>query len=244
MDDVAALRAHAIPLAGTDPELAEDDLAPLLERLAGARLVGLGEATHGDHESFQFKARLIRALVPQSAVRLVLFEAGPAEMDPLDRYVTGASDSLPMGSELHPWRTEEVRDLFVWLREWNTKRGSAGHVARNGAAARQRGPSRALDRAAGRDLSAVAGGVVGPGGAAAGVGAAGPLPGRERARSVGAVWPRREGRVMGAQPPRLARVVAGREPPPGTPRGGLPGGVLCVRAGGVQRQQPEPRAER
>src|SRR5919108_3717375 len=128
MDDVAALRAHAIPLAGTDPELAEDDLAPLLERLAGARLVGLGEATHGDHESFQFKARLIRALVPQSAVRLVLFEAGPAEMDPLDRYVTGASDSLPMGSELHPWRTEEVRDLLVWLREWNTTRGGDGEV--------------------------------------------------------------------------------------------------------------------
>src|SRR5687767_6734451 len=42
---LAALRATAIPLAGVDPALPSDDLAPLLERLGGARVVGLGEAT-------------------------------------------------------------------------------------------------------------------------------------------------------------------------------------------------------
>jgi erythromycin esterase len=125
MSDVETLCAQAMPLAGVDPTLPEDDLVPLLGRLAGARIIGLGEATHGDHESFQFKSRLIRALVRQHGLRLVLFEAGPAEMDPCDRYVTGASDALPMGAELHPWRTEEVRDLFVWLREWNAEHGDA-----------------------------------------------------------------------------------------------------------------------
>src|SRR5919108_5070177 len=133
MDDVAALRAHAIPLAGTDPELAEDDLAPLLGRLAGARLVGLGEATHGDHESFQLKRRLIQALVRQRGFTVVLFERGPAEMDAYDRYVTGASDTLPLGNELHPWRTEEVRDLSGWLRAWNS--GHAGDAGQAGRAA-------------------------------------------------------------------------------------------------------------
>src|SRR5688572_23564676 len=126
-DALAPLRAQAIPLAGADPDLPEDDLAPLLERLADARLVGLGEATHGDRESFQFKRRLIQALVRHRGFRLLLFERGPAEMDPYDHYVTGASDTLTMGNELHPWRTEEVRDLFVWLREWNTRQ--TGHAA-------------------------------------------------------------------------------------------------------------------
>src|SRR2546425_204869 len=83
-DDPAALRAHAIPLAGVDPAVPDDDLAPLLERLAGARLVGLGEATHGDHESFQFRSRLVQTLVRRRGLGAVLFEAGPAEMDPFD----------------------------------------------------------------------------------------------------------------------------------------------------------------
>jgi erythromycin esterase len=58
----------------------------------------------------------------------VIFERGVAEMDPYDRYVTGATDALPMGEELYPWRTEEVRDLFVWLRDWNTGRADGLQV--------------------------------------------------------------------------------------------------------------------
>jgi erythromycin esterase len=118
-DDLVALLAHAVALAGVDANLPDDDLAPLIDRLAGTRLVGLGEATHGDHESFQFRSRLVRALVRRRGLGAVLFEAGPAEMDPFDRYVTGAVDTLPPGGELAFWWTAEVRDLLVWLRAWN-----------------------------------------------------------------------------------------------------------------------------
>ncbi len=128
MDDFADLRGHAIPLAGAEPDLLEDDLAPLLERLTGARLVGMGEATHGDHESFAFKQRLIQALVRRGQCDVVIFERGVAEMDAYDHYVTGATDVLSMGGELYPWRVEEVRDLFHWLRDWNAAGGSV-HVA-------------------------------------------------------------------------------------------------------------------
>lgn len=40
------------PLRPSAQVLPDDDLLPLLERLGAARLVGLGEATHGDRESF------------------------------------------------------------------------------------------------------------------------------------------------------------------------------------------------
>jgi erythromycin esterase len=113
------LGTHAIPLAGVDPDLPDDDLAPLLAHLAGARLIGLGEATHGDHESFQFRSRLVQALVRHRGLRAVLFEAGPVEVDPWDDYVTGATDARPTGRDLAFWWTEEVRDLLVWLRSWN-----------------------------------------------------------------------------------------------------------------------------
>jgi hypothetical protein len=37
------------------------------------------------------------------------------------------SDDLPVGAEGHPWRTEEGRELFVWLRGWN-RRPAAGRT--------------------------------------------------------------------------------------------------------------------
>ena len=58
---VDPLSERVIHLAGVDPSLGGEDLVPLLDRLDGARVVGLGEATHGDRESFQFKDRLIEA---------------------------------------------------------------------------------------------------------------------------------------------------------------------------------------
>ncbi|MGI8916591.1 MAG: erythromycin esterase family protein [Chloroflexota bacterium] len=124
MDTLTQLRSLAIPLAGADPALPEDDLAPLQGRLAGARLVGLGEATHGDHESFAFKRRLIQALVRRHACDVVIFERGVAEMDAYDRYVTRQTPTLTMGNDLHPWVTEEVRDLVVWLRDRNPAGGT------------------------------------------------------------------------------------------------------------------------
>lgn len=113
MDERALLRRVALPLAGVDPALPEDDLTPLLERLAGSRIVGLGEATHGDRESFQFKRRLIQALVRGYGFGVVIFERGAAEMDAYDRYVTAATSALTIGDDLYPWVTEEVRDLFT-----------------------------------------------------------------------------------------------------------------------------------
>ena len=44
-----------------EPTAAE--LAPIVAKLAGARVIGLGEVTHGTHEDVAFKALLLRELV-------------------------------------------------------------------------------------------------------------------------------------------------------------------------------------
>lgn len=111
------LKSAAIPLIGTDPDLPEDDLIPVITRLSEARLVGIGEATHGDHESFQLKRRIIQALVRQYGFSLVIVERGVAEMDAYDRYVTGRTDALSIDEDLFPWVTAEMRGLLIWLRE-------------------------------------------------------------------------------------------------------------------------------
>lgn len=81
----------------------EDDLVPLRERLAGARLIGLGEATRGGHESFAFKCRLIQALVHRGKCGVVIFERGVAEMDALDAG-RNASDAAWVASPRATWQ--------------------------------------------------------------------------------------------------------------------------------------------
>src|SRR4051794_17466834 len=56
------LAKHAIPLATTEATGNVDD-APLASIVGGAHVVGLGDATHGTHQFFTVKLRMIQFLV-------------------------------------------------------------------------------------------------------------------------------------------------------------------------------------
>src|SRR5687768_4763993 len=65
---------HAIVIQA--PENPTDaELAPVLEWIGSSRIVGLGDGTHGTHEFYEIKRRLIEELVRAGGVQAVLFEA-------------------------------------------------------------------------------------------------------------------------------------------------------------------------
>ena len=114
--------ANAIPLDRVDPEAPVDDLEPLRDVFAGARIVALGEATHGTREFSLLKHRLVRFLVQEMGFDGVALEAPWAEANRLNEYVlTGAGDpeELLSGLYLWPWNTREVLDVIEWLRGHN-----------------------------------------------------------------------------------------------------------------------------
>jgi len=59
------IRARAVPLATVEAGHGFADLAPLAAAIGDARIVGLGEATHGTREFFQLKHRLLEWLVSE-----------------------------------------------------------------------------------------------------------------------------------------------------------------------------------
>ncbi len=102
----------------------EASLAPLLERIGDARVVLLGESTHGTAEFYRFRDRITRALVRRKGFTIVAVEADWPDAAQVDRYVRG----LPPPSEAQPafsrfptwmWRNGEVAELLAWLRAWN-----------------------------------------------------------------------------------------------------------------------------
>ena len=120
---VTWLREHVVPLRTVDPS--EDDfsdLDPLRHALAGVRILGLGEATHGTREFFQMKHRLLVWLVREMGFRTLAIEASQAASEAINDYVMGrnADGAAALAAQgFWMWDTEEVRTMLDWLRAHN-----------------------------------------------------------------------------------------------------------------------------
>ena len=116
------LREHGVPLASVRAGSGFDDLAPLRNFVGDARVVALGEATHGTREFFQLKHRLLEFLVSEMGFTAFGIEATLPESFDVDSFVTsGDGDGARALAGLYfwTWNTEEVMDLLEWMRAWN-----------------------------------------------------------------------------------------------------------------------------
>ena len=120
---IAWIKRAAIPIATADPEHNVADLEPLGQLVGDARVVALGEATHGTREFFQLKHRVLEYLVAKKNCTVFSIEANFPESLAVNEYVlTGKGDPAKAlaGMYFWTWDTEEVRDLIAWMRLWNS----------------------------------------------------------------------------------------------------------------------------
>lgn len=100
------------------------DLAGLREIVGDARIVSLGESTHGTRECFQMKHRLLEFLVEEMGFSIFSIEASMPEAYALSDYVIhgeGNPKKLIEGMYFWTWNTQEVLDMVEWMRGWNVK---------------------------------------------------------------------------------------------------------------------------
>ncbi|MFJ3858298.1 erythromycin esterase family protein [Streptomyces sp. NPDC090085] len=122
-DEIARwLTEHARPLDTPTPGAPTDDLKPLGKTLRGARIVGLGESTHGTAEFFRLKHRIMEFLVREEGFTTLAMEASESAARALDAYVrhgVGDPARLVAGLGFWTWRTREMVDLVEWLHAHN-----------------------------------------------------------------------------------------------------------------------------
>jgi erythromycin esterase-like protein len=113
------------------------DLDGLVETIGGARFVCLGEASHGTHEFYSWRAALSQRLIVEKGVTWIGVEGDWPDCWRINRWVRGEEDQdltateLLAGFERWPtwmWANREVAQFLTWLREWNLHRGEAGRV--------------------------------------------------------------------------------------------------------------------
>lgn len=119
------IRTLARPLKSTA------DLDPLLERTGTARVVLLGEASHGTHEFYTWRAAITKRLIEEKQFSFVAVEGDWPDCYRVNRYVKGypgaAADPDEALETFRRWPTwmwgnEDIRDLIGWLRDHNAGR--------------------------------------------------------------------------------------------------------------------------
>ena len=107
-----------------DPAAPDSLWSPELARaLGGARLIGLGEATHGSHEDGAAKAAIIKGLVTSGAVQTVFLEVNANGGRELDAFIQGEAgdpaERVRTAKIFKVNKTHALADLIGWLRDWN-----------------------------------------------------------------------------------------------------------------------------
>lgn len=125
----AWIESHAVPFNGSHLSLPHDDIEFVRDLVGDARIVSLGENTHGTRDFFEMKARILRFLVEEMDFDAFAIEATWPESNRLDAYVrTGEGDPAEFLSGLYfwTWNTESVLEMIEWMRSHNEGGGNVG----------------------------------------------------------------------------------------------------------------------
>jgi erythromycin esterase-like protein len=119
-------------LNGTGPQ----DYDPLLAHLDQARLVLLGEASHGTHEFYQARAVISRRLITEKGFNAVAVEADWPDAYRVNCYIQGRGSDKTAAEALSGftrfptwmWRNTDVEEFVEWLRRYNREQPEAKKV--------------------------------------------------------------------------------------------------------------------
>ncbi|MFF9323053.1 erythromycin esterase family protein [Streptomyces sp. NPDC014735] len=120
-----ALDRIAHPLRSAEPGTSTTDLHALGVMVGDAKVVGVGEATHGSHEFFALKDRVFRHLVEQKGFTTFALEISWSAGLRIDDYLQRGDGDRDARQVVHevmagsPWDRKEFAALVQWMRDHN-----------------------------------------------------------------------------------------------------------------------------
>lgn len=119
------------------PLVTTTDLDDLVADAARRRIVAIGEASHGTHEYYAWRAELSQRLIEEHHFTWIGVEGDWPDCWQLNQWVRGAIQpdrsavQMLNGFERWPtwmWANREIADFLDWLRDWNTSQPPHEHV--------------------------------------------------------------------------------------------------------------------
>jgi erythromycin esterase-like protein len=120
------IREKAVRL--TDTSKAADEI---LDLVGEARFVLIGEASHGTHEFYKYRAEITKRLIAEKDFSAVAVEADFPDAYRINRFVRAAGNDKTAEESLGDferfplwmWRNTEVLEFVRWLKNYNDKFG-------------------------------------------------------------------------------------------------------------------------
>ena len=113
------LRVRASALPPLDRVADVPALGPFDRLAASARVMGLGEATHGSREFGDVRLALVKRLVERHGYRLVAVEDSISRWRLMEPYVAGLAPAPAAAPEWGWIGRRSRRELLEWARSWN-----------------------------------------------------------------------------------------------------------------------------
>lgn len=122
------LRKFIYPLQSADPEIGfKEDSLIFNKFFSDAKIVGLGEASHGSNEIFKIKDKLTRYILQKNKGGIFSIEASMPKSFLLNEYIikgnkTGKEYLMNIDSWIY--QTEEILNMVEWMKKYNDKNTS------------------------------------------------------------------------------------------------------------------------
>lgn len=107
-----------------------DNLSPILEAIGDAKIVMLGEASHGTSEFYKVRAELSKRLIEEKGFTLIAVEGDWPSAQQVNRYIKGFKEEKKEAWEIVKsftrwptwmWANEEMADFIGWLKAHNSR---------------------------------------------------------------------------------------------------------------------------
>lgn len=120
-DAITAIKELSYPLKS------KADLKPLFDRIGDAQIVMLGEASHGTHEYYTWRAHITKQLILEKGFNFIAVEGDWPDCYRLNRFIKGYETNKSAVDVLHSfdrwptwmWANWEIAALADWLQKHN-----------------------------------------------------------------------------------------------------------------------------
>ncbi|CEG24172.1 Erythromycin esterase [Planococcus massiliensis] len=115
-----------------EPFHSAKDLSTIVEAVGDAKIVMLGEASHGTSDFYTVRAELSRKLIQEKGFTLVAVEGDWPSAQQVNRFIKGFDENGKSAHEIVKsftrwptwmWANEEMADFIGWLKEYNNQNG-------------------------------------------------------------------------------------------------------------------------